>query len=246
MKIFEVTLRTNEAAAPGSFMAKAGVFGRAFGQALATKLTGVDQSKYDTQTVKADDYTKDAKQKAQELTQKMLPQVSQSMIKAWNQSVATLKSRTPDSITKIPPASTLDMVPDANRLKALYNQLSAFMTTAVGSQINAFDDLYKIAGNDPATKSGIDAAVRNIKTQAKFITDTEPSDKNKNALIAAWTGLSKNLLDAVNLAKFAPRKTGGPYRASPEDEKITVDGKPFDDKNAQQVKIIKDLADRLP
>jgi len=86
MKIFEVTLRTNEAAAPGSFMAKAGVFGRAFGQALATKLTGVDQSKYDTQTVKADTGQLDpmVQKMAKDLSSKWVETVAQVMAASPN------------------------------------------------------------------------------------------------------------------------------------------------------------------
>lgn len=166
MKIFEVTHKANvKEAAPGSFAAKAGVFGKAFGNALGKQMFGVDLAKNAAKTPgKIDTGQLDP----------IVQQVAKSMVAPWTQSVSQVMGVSPNPVTRSPGVTDFKQIDQTLLDKALTVQIDNLVNSLSKGTYKTVADLQTITalvGQENILRIG----TNNIKSAMDTIKKSDPS-----------------------------------------------------------------------
>ena len=178
MKIHEITLTE---AAPGSFAAKAGVFGRAFGRALSQQMFGAAPGGAATGQPVAGVARQDV---AGQMAKPMVAKISKQLMADYQQNVLELQKRTPNPATGTEGVPSPAQVP-LNRRIALINGMTNNLLSTLSNQ--------KI-------KSMVDAS--NLVADIKAKSDPKDPDQPAVRLVASLKDLAQVQTKIANEAKF--------------------------------------------
>lgn len=191
MQIHEITQKNLNEAAPGSFAAKAGVFGSALGKSLLQKINPSMNLSAPGGTVAVDPQAQ-----AKLMAQPVIQDLAKKQAGLWNQITTDLLSK--NNVVDV------NDIPPAVRKDALLQQVnSKMLATMSGNQITDYQDLTdKLRSADAATNKSANDLIRNINASIDVILATEPVKQNTAKMVAAWNNLVANVYTAANMVKF--------------------------------------------
>lgn len=210
MKIFEVT--QIKEAAPGSFAAKAGVFGRALAGALSQKAFGVDPNQFRNQA------TVDPNEIAPAI-KATVNKVAQQMAQTWPQSVLAVMQQSPTAgggkgVTSFAKINKPLLMAELTR------QTDTLVRSLTGNRYNSMDDLLKVdVANVSADAQKLTKARQDI-IQKSFaaLQRVDPSTK-PDYVLDLW---GKIINSVMGLAKTQVG-SGDPEESKLRQSKVTKD-----------------------
>lgn len=227
MKIFEVMLARE--AAPGSFAAKAGVFGKALAGALTKQAFGVDPSQY------RDSAGVDPAQ-INPAVKATVDKVTQQLIQSWPQTVLQIMQNAPTprggrGVTSFSKINTTTISTELTR------QIDTLVRSLTGNRFNGMTELVQVDTNAASIQNQQMLKNQQAKMTNAFriLTTTDPSAK-PDIVAKAWAGV----VMAIMTMAQTQIGSGDPEESRLRRAKITkdpggriaVDGRVLDSRDA--------------